>query len=74
MQFVPKGFTQCTYYTWALFISTESDATEGLHSDAGPDRDVHRRLLADGVAGAGLVHRHGHQVRFPVAKHKKTRD
>ena len=42
----------------------ESDATEGLHSDAGPDGDVDRRLLAHGVAGAGLVHRHGHQVRF----------
>ena len=46
---------------------TESDATEGLHSDAGPDGNVDRRLLAHGVAGAGLVHRHGHKVRLHSA-------
>jgi len=40
---------------------SEPGSTEGLHRDSGADGDDDRRLLADGLAGEGLLHRHGHQ-------------
>ena len=39
----------------------ESGAAEGLHRDPRSDRVDDARLLANGLAREGLLHRHGHQ-------------
>ena len=43
------------------FLPTEPGAAQGLHRDPRSDRVDDARLLADGLAGEGLLHRHGHQ-------------
>ena len=40
---------------------SEPGPAQGVHSDPGPHRVHHARLLENGLAGAGLVHRDGHQ-------------
>ena len=37
----------------------EPGAAQGVHRDPGPHRVHHARLLADDVAGARQLHRHG---------------
>lgn len=44
-----------------LYFSAEPCSAQSLHRDPGSDGDDHRRLLADGLAGEGLLHRHGYQ-------------
>ena len=48
---------------------SEPCSAEGLHRDSGPDGDDDRGLLEDGLARAGLLHRHGHEdVRLHQGK------
>jgi hypothetical protein len=44
-----------------VWCCAEPGPAEGLHSDARPHGGHHAGLLADGLAGARLLHRHGHQ-------------